>query len=272
MWWYRPYWYRTAWRYSLTRGFVQYSIAMLIVALIVIAVMWPLSLWGHALHITPNFAQLTERSRLWTHQHYPLVGLRYLGALIALAAVVLLGLGVITDSGPGRHRLFKLLQAAGLALVILPVAVPAGSSQDTVPNDLVDKTLTAATSELNGLAIHYREVGNPATPAGLVDASGPTVCQTQPTAGRPAAGPVTLIVKFSCATSRSTVPRDLVGKELDVAEAELRTLHIKYHEIDASHSAFGILEPSNWTVCHTYPPAGEAPTAPVQLFAQEAGC
>jgi hypothetical protein len=55
--------------------------------------------------------------------------------------------------------------------------------------------------------------------------------------------------EFSCASSSARVPRDLLGKELDIAEVELESLHIKYHEVDASHSAFGILDQKNWTVC-----------------------
>jgi hypothetical protein len=166
MWSYRSYWRRWAWRYSLTRAFVQYSIAMLIVGLIVIAVLWPLSLLGHALQITPNFAQLTHRSRPWEHQHYPLAGLRYLEAMIALSALALFGCWLTADRGPARDRLLTLLGAAAIALLVLHFALPAGTSKDTVPNDLVDKTLTADSGALNGLGIGYREVGNPPPPPG----------------------------------------------------------------------------------------------------------
>lgn len=62
-----------------------------VIAIIYFAVMWPLSLWGHAIHLTPSWHQLNHRDGTWMHQHYPLVGLRYLGAfvflLIVLAAV-----------------------------------------------------------------------------------------------------------------------------------------------------------------------------------------
>jgi hypothetical protein len=85
-------------------------------------------------------------------------------------------------------------------------------------------------------------------------------------------GPVTLEVDFTCARSGGTVPPDLIGKELDIAEAELNRLHIPYHEVDASHSAFGIIEQGNWTVCQTYPDRGNAVRGSVQLFAQQTGC
>lgn len=60
-------------------------------AVIVFAVMWPLSLAGHALGLTPSWHQLMNRDHVWEHQHYPLVGLRYLGA----AGIVLVGLGAV---------------------------------------------------------------------------------------------------------------------------------------------------------------------------------
>jgi hypothetical protein len=64
---------------------------LLAVAAIIFAVMWPLSLWGHAIQLTPSWHQLMHRNHIWMHQHYPLVGLRYLGAfallLVALAAI-----------------------------------------------------------------------------------------------------------------------------------------------------------------------------------------
>jgi hypothetical protein len=60
----------------------------LVVALVIFLVMWPLSLWGHALGLTPSWHQLMHRNKAWEHRHYPLVGLRYVGAAAALAGTV----------------------------------------------------------------------------------------------------------------------------------------------------------------------------------------
>jgi hypothetical protein len=65
--------------------------AIIAVAVVVFVVMWPLSLIGHALGLTPSWHQLMNRNHVWEHQHYPLVGLRYLGA----AGIVVCVLGVI---------------------------------------------------------------------------------------------------------------------------------------------------------------------------------
>lgn len=58
------------------------------IAIIIFIVMWPLSLWGHAIHLTPSWHQLMHRDHIWMHEHYPLVGLRYLGAFFLLVAVL----------------------------------------------------------------------------------------------------------------------------------------------------------------------------------------
>lgn len=54
------------------------------VGILIFAVMWPLSLWGHAIQLTPSWHQLIHRNHAWMHEHYPLVGLRYVGAAILL--------------------------------------------------------------------------------------------------------------------------------------------------------------------------------------------
>jgi hypothetical protein len=64
-------------------------IAFVVAAVIVLyVVMWPLSLWGHAIHLTPSWHQLMHRNGEWMHQHYPLVGLRYLAAFALLAVLL----------------------------------------------------------------------------------------------------------------------------------------------------------------------------------------
>ena len=257
MWWHGPYWYRRWWRFSLWPSFTAFVAAMLVVSLVVIAVMWPLSLWGHALGMTPTFNQLLSRSPAWMHQHYPLAGLRYLEAVLALT-VVLVGVAwLYAAPGTARSRVAKYARLPGAALLILQFALPGGTSANTVPTGLLDKPLNAAQAQLRGFGIHSVAVGTPSTPGGLVDASGPTVCATKPRAGQPVKGKVTLKVRYTCATSSATVPPDLIGKELDIAQAELARLHLKHNEIDVSHSTFGILEPANWTVCRTYPSSGQ---------------
>src|SRR4051794_32791356 len=65
---------------------------LFLLVLIIVAVMWPLSLWGHALHLTPSWHQLMHRNKAWMHEHYPLVGLRYLLATVLLAAATFLAI------------------------------------------------------------------------------------------------------------------------------------------------------------------------------------
>jgi hypothetical protein len=59
-------------------------VLLIVVAIVIFAVMWPLSLWGHAIGLTPSWHQLMHRNHLWMHQHYPLVVLRYFGAFVLL--------------------------------------------------------------------------------------------------------------------------------------------------------------------------------------------
>ncbi|HEY3969786.1 MAG TPA: hypothetical protein VGL79_00175 [Solirubrobacteraceae bacterium] len=54
------------------------------VGIVIFAVMWPLSLWGQAIELTPSWHQLMHRNHTWMHEHYPLVGLRYVGAAVLL--------------------------------------------------------------------------------------------------------------------------------------------------------------------------------------------
>jgi hypothetical protein len=54
------------------------------VGIVIFAVMWPLSLWGHAIELTPSWHQLMHRNHIWMHKHYPLVGLRYVRAAVLL--------------------------------------------------------------------------------------------------------------------------------------------------------------------------------------------
>jgi hypothetical protein len=77
---------RSSGRSSGCAGFIA---VIFVVGLVVIAIMWPLSLLGHAIGLTPSWHQRRHRDHIWEHQHYPLVGLRYVGAAaIMLSASV----------------------------------------------------------------------------------------------------------------------------------------------------------------------------------------
>lgn len=96
-----------------------------VIAVVVVVVMWPLSLWGHAIHLTPSWHQLMNRNHVWMHEHYPLVGLRYVGAafllllVIAAAAVPFLRLAVRQAAEREReadaHAAEQQRQAAAVA-------------------------------------------------------------------------------------------------------------------------------------------------------------
>src|SRR3954471_4511539 len=60
----------------------------ILIGIVVFVVMWPLSLWGHAIHLTPSWHQLMHRNHHWMHHHYPLAGLRYIGAFVLLVAAL----------------------------------------------------------------------------------------------------------------------------------------------------------------------------------------
>jgi hypothetical protein len=76
-------------RRSSDPGFLGWLTAIaVVVAIVIFVVMWPLSLWGHALHLRPSWHQLMHRDKDWMHAHYPLVGLRYFGAAVLLAIAV----------------------------------------------------------------------------------------------------------------------------------------------------------------------------------------
>ena len=92
-------------------GFMVFMIiAMLALAAVFVAVMWPLSLFGHAIGLTPSWHQLMNRDHTWMHHHYALVGLRYLGA----SAIFIFVLAVLTTPflRSSRHRAEQRRQRA----------------------------------------------------------------------------------------------------------------------------------------------------------------
>lgn len=87
--------------------------AMVAIAVVVVVVMWPLSLFGHAIGLTPSWHQLMNRDHTWMHHHYALVGLRYLGAAaIVLALLALLAIPFVRSS---RQRAEERRQRARAA-------------------------------------------------------------------------------------------------------------------------------------------------------------
>src|SRR4051794_28356517 len=60
---------------------------IIVIGLLIMAVMWTLSLFGHAVGLTPTYHDVMNRDKAWLHVHYPNVGWRYtLTALLLLAA------------------------------------------------------------------------------------------------------------------------------------------------------------------------------------------
>lgn len=92
-----------------------FLIALAVVALIFLyAVVWPLSLWGHAIHLTPSWHQLMHRDHTWMHEHYPLVGLRYLeafGLLLLLLAAIFVAVAVPVKRGQAERERLAAAQA-----------------------------------------------------------------------------------------------------------------------------------------------------------------
>jgi hypothetical protein len=86
----------------------EWVAALFAIGLVVIAVMWPLSLWGHFIHLTPSWHELMNRHHAWMHEHYPLVGLRYVIAALLLAVVLALAaipfLGAASERRAERER------------------------------------------------------------------------------------------------------------------------------------------------------------------------
>jgi hypothetical protein len=66
------------------------------------------------------------------------------------------------------------------------------------------------------------------------------------------------------------VPTDLIGEDLDVAEAELTPLGISFTAVGGG--VFGIVVPSDWMVCETKPAAGKPVTGSVQLIVDHFSC
>jgi ABC-type glycerol-3-phosphate transport system substrate-binding protein len=100
-----------------------------------------------------------------------------------------------------------------------------------------------------------------------------TVVREQPAATPPPTKTVVTVVKEAPAAKQATPAVDrqpaakpkpkpkpvvttpnIVGERLDVAEVDLRDRHLRYRELGGG--TFGIVVPSNWTVCEQRPAAG----------------
>ncbi len=90
-------------------GWVVLGVCVMVLVAVYYAVlylvMWPLSLWGHAIHLTTSFGQLRHQDHYWKHQHYPLLGLRYVGAAVLLLTTIVLAVYVLhLLTGPRRSH------------------------------------------------------------------------------------------------------------------------------------------------------------------------
>lgn len=87
---------------------------------------------------------------------------------------------------------------------------------------------------------------------GEVGASAPATVTVAATVTAPA---VTAPAPAPADTASATMP-DYVGQTLDVAEDELDSMGVTYHEVGGG--AFGIVVKSNWEVCSTRPKSGKS--------------
>lgn len=70
-------------------GLFALLVVLVLIALVIYAFMWLISVPGHLMGLTPSGHQLFHHSKRWLHEHYPLVGLRYVAtcAILLVAAV-----------------------------------------------------------------------------------------------------------------------------------------------------------------------------------------
>jgi hypothetical protein len=115
---------------------------LIALSLVFVVIMWPLSLWGHALHLTPSWHQLMNRDKAWMHEHYPLVGVRYVGAAVllmcALAAISIPFRRAAAEQAAERQREAARARETWLAGPPPPLPLPARFTQgwiaENVPN------------------------------------------------------------------------------------------------------------------------------------------
>jgi hypothetical protein len=108
--------------------------------------------------------------------------------------------------------------------------------------------------------------------AGLIAGCGSasTVTQTVTQSGSSPSPGASTTPATSSGGGGKTVPADLIGERLDVAESELDGQGISYTEIGGG--AFGIVVKSNWIVCQTKPVRGQRVSGSVDLIVQHYNC
>jgi hypothetical protein len=98
---------------------------------------------------------------------------------------------------------------------------------------------------------------------------------SSPSTTRPVATPTattkpSLESQPSPSLSQRTVPSDLVGERLDVAETELDQSGIGYTAVGGG--TFGIVVKSDWVVCQTKPSGGQPVLGTVDLIVDHFSC
>jgi beta-lactam-binding protein with PASTA domain len=144
-----------------------------------------------------------------------------------------------------------------VALALLSAAAGCGTTKPTPAPDVTGLSLNAAEDALDAAGLRYRTVGGGAF--GIIIRSRWAVCAQSP-APRAIATTVTLTVARICPTP---VP-DVVGDELEAAEAELAAAGIAVHEHSLDDEP--ILVRDLWTVCRQEPPPGTR-VGSVELYA-----
>jgi hypothetical protein len=69
-------------------GCLTLFLILFAVAAVVFAVVWVVSVIPHLVGLTPSAMQLFNHNAAWEHAHYPLIGLRYVGAVALDVALV----------------------------------------------------------------------------------------------------------------------------------------------------------------------------------------
>jgi H+/Cl- antiporter ClcA len=95
-------------------GFWGFVGLVCLLALLVAAVMFPLSVGGHIIGLTPSFGELMNHDALWEHTHYPDIGWRYAVTAVLAVSVVSAILALrawISEPGEGAPSAVEGLEA-----------------------------------------------------------------------------------------------------------------------------------------------------------------
>jgi hypothetical protein len=173
--------------------------------------------------------------------------------------------------------------ATGIAGIVAALALTAcgegnaGCSEPpcpTVPRDLVGKKLSGAEDELSSSHPYIQYMIAEGGGFSFV-ARNWGVCSTTPAAGQPVDTVLILYIRhFACGAKRESVgsqsvPRDLVGKNLQSAGDELSADNI---EFTAQGVDLNAIVSTGWTVCSTRPSAGQPIDGQLVLQIRHAAC